>query len=363
MQFNPDAGNKLTELPRKVRFVRDLEAFEGPILSEYHAASGTGLYVEKWCERDGAISRYLLVRSDQRALAEFLGGKLSMLRLLREASDGIGFLIDRMGSELVAIHISALANLPRAYFPTASRYHDPDLRPAWAVVPQSYLYDETWDSNMFATIERNYFNAAGFAYLTKPNTNRSLPPSILDFVYEGGYSVMHAFNYIRAAVPVSDRAKSGSIVASSPGVLTIDAPAETADRLGQALRALSRSLVHYRNIHEWSRLSPERVAETPLLMPPLEVADEQIERLCSALDVDSTKLYPSTVASEFALAATMVAGKLIAAYYRVLLRVLDPMPNAEFLGVEIAHADQIERPSIGPTDTFEDEPETIQLRR
>lgn len=329
LDLDPDF--RLNELPRRVTLVRDLEEYEGPLLSEYKATYGSAAYVEKFCARSGDVCRYLLVRSDQRAIAEFLGGRLSMLSLLRDASDGVGFLIDRRLTETIAVHIAPFARIPKAYLPTPARMHNEDLRPSWDIVPQSYLIDEHWDSSMFATIERNYFNAAGFAYLTKPNTDRALPSKILEIDYEGGYPVMHAFNAIRAAVPEDQRSRPGGVNANSPGVLTIDAPAETAERLGAALHAHSRSYIYYHAVHQWSRLSRNTLAG----LPTLEVARQNVRDLCEALDVDPAKLYPKQVAPDREAEVVLIAGKLIAAYYRVLLRVLDPVQGVEFVGVQI----------------------------
>ena len=127
-----DAG-----LPRSIEFVRGLEEFDGPILSEYRAADGGGCYVEKWCAQEADVSRFLLVRSEWRYIAEFLGRKISMHELLFDNTDGHGFLIDRSGSQIVQVWSAPLAVLPRAYFPTATRFHDEDLRPVWETMSQS----------------------------------------------------------------------------------------------------------------------------------------------------------------------------------------------------------------------------------
>jgi hypothetical protein len=160
------------------------------------------VYVEKWCTRQDGVSWFLLVRSDQRTIAEFLGGRLPMLDLLNKRSDGIGLLIDRETVQTVAVWLVSIADVPRGYLPRPDRLHDESFRPEWDIVPQSYLIDVyDWDTKMFAVIERDYLNAASFAYHTKPGTQRELPRNILDFRFDGGYSVMHAFNAIRDQVP------------------------------------------------------------------------------------------------------------------------------------------------------------------
>lgn len=350
----PEFGPKLTGgLPRKLEFVRDLEAFDGPILSEYRAVSGGAVYVEKWCTREEGVSRFLLVRSERRAIAEFLGARLSMRQLLTESSDGIGFLVDRSASLPEEVQIVPLANLPRSYFPKPARMHDEALRPDWEVVPQNFLVDsDGWDAKLLASIERHYLNAASFAYLTKPKTNRRLPAWVLNIDYEGGYSVMHAFNSIRSQVPDDERSRSTGVTINSPGIITIESPAETAGQLSAALRALSRSAIHYQNVHSWSRLSPEGAQQIP------STAREHVEALSAALGVDSTKLFPEQLDPKTEKDSILVAGKLIAAYYRVLLRVLDPVEGVEFLSVQVE-----DRPSLTALDVQDEETEQIALSR
>lgn len=348
----PQLGQRLEKLPRRLQFVRDLEAFEGPILSEYRAAYGGAVYVEKWCARADGVSRFLVVRSEERAIAEFLGGRLSMLKLLTERSDGFGFLIDQRQGETVGVSIVPIDILPKPYLPKPTRFHDETLRPEWGVVPQSYLIDvDDWDAKMFAGIERNFLNATSFAYHTKPGTNRELPSHILDIWYDGGYSVMHMFNAIRERVPLEARAKAAAVAAASPGVLTIGTPAETSSQLVQAIRALPESVVAYQAVHAWSRLSPDNADQVP------PVARENVERLCRALNVEHRKLYASSIPPEHEKDAVLVAGKLIAAYYRVLLRVIRPLPGVEFMGVTLEH-----EPEISAVEIQEEEPEVVEIR-
>lgn len=355
----PNFGQRTDRLPAGLRLVRELEFFEGPILSEYRATGSGSAYVEKWCAHDGGVSRFLLVRSDQRAIAEFLGGRLSMRELLNSRSDGIGLLIDRAGSvapqehhRMPAVWLVSIAELPRGYLPRPERLHDESFRPEWDTVPQSYLVDvDDWDAKMFAAIERNYLNATSFAYHTKPGTDRELPRNILDIRYDGGYSVMHAFNAIRERVPLAARAKPAAVAAASPGVLTIATPAETSAQLVQAVRALSSSVVAYQAVHAWSRLTMDNVEAVP------GTASDTVDRLCRALNVDPRKLYAQNGASEVERRyATLVAGKLIAAYYRVLHRVVRPIHGAELMGANLD-----EEPDIPVVDLQEDEPELVEL--
>ncbi|HWO20783.1 MAG TPA: hypothetical protein VNO30_18580 [Kofleriaceae bacterium] len=127
----PEIKNRRDRLPREVVWVRELEEFEGPILSEYRAALGSTQYVEKWCARADGVTRSLLVRVDQRAIAEYLGKRRTLLSLLTEPSDGMGHVIDRRKGETVAVYGVYLDDLPPGYLPKPTVFHDEELRPEW----------------------------------------------------------------------------------------------------------------------------------------------------------------------------------------------------------------------------------------
>jgi len=131
MTVLPEIKNRRDRLPREVVWVRELEEFEGPILSEYRAALGSTQYVEKWCARADGVTRSLLVRVDQRAIAEYLGKRRTLLSLLTEPSDGMGHVIDRRKGETVAVYGVYLDDLPPGYLPKPTVFHDEELRPEW----------------------------------------------------------------------------------------------------------------------------------------------------------------------------------------------------------------------------------------
>jgi len=279
-----------------------------------------------------------------------------MLDLLSKRSDGIGFLIDREDDRTTGVWLVPISEVPRAYLPRPDRLHDESFRPEWDIVPQSYLVDVyDWDAKMFAVIERNYLNAVSFAYHTKPGTQRELPRNILNFRFDGGYSVMHAFNAMQDWVPPETRARPVAVAASSPGVLTIATPAETSAQLVQAIRALPRCAAEYKAVHEWSRLNMNNADAVP------PTGRDSVERLCRALNVDHRKLYAPDAQDglfdwESERRAVLVAGKLIAAYYRVLNRAARPAFNIELSG---AHLD--EEPEVPVVDLQEDEPDVVEL--
>lgn len=326
----PSFGQSLGRLPRPLEFVRELEAFEGPILSEYRVRGGTGLYLEKWCARQGSTTRWLYARTEQRPVAEYLSGRLSMLDLLTIPSDGVCFLVDRAGDQTLAVFVAPFVALPTEYLPKPTAYHDETLRPEWDTVPQSFLLGSAWNAKMLADIERRYQNVAGFAYFTQPGTNRPpLPYGILDYTFDRGYPIAGAFQRLRVGVPREQRARSSGVSANSPGVLTMDAPAATASQVAFALNAVPTSLNAYDTLYSWSRIRPKDAAER---MPEIDLARQHIHRLCNHLGVEYRALLPHE--REDDLISVLAAGKLLAAYWRQLSRILNPREDIEFISVK-----------------------------
>lgn len=329
----PDFPIRLERLPRELTFVRVLEEFEGDILTEFRATNGSGLYLEKWCARDGTKNRYLLVRTELRSVAEYLGRRISMLQLLNGSSDGGGFIVDKDGGKVAAVFAVRLDSLPDGYLPKPSAFHDEGLRPTWRSVPQSFLLDTQWDAKLLATIERRYLDVFGFVYLTKPNANRKLPAITLSYDYDGGYPLMHTFNRIRFAPPAADRARAVGVSANSPGVLTIDAPSETVEQLSKCFSNLVKSATAYEVLHIWSRLAPTSVDRLP------QSAYSDLARLCQSLGIDISSLFPEpndnhpkpTEVPRYVLAA----GKLVASFYRKMWKLLEPEAGVEFLSFKV----------------------------
>ncbi len=121
----PKIGRRLDSLPVRLAWVRDLEFFEGAILSEHQAPNGD-VYLMKWCAQTGGTTRWLATQAEAGAISAYLDGKRSMFDLLN--TDG-GFLVDQVDNQIVAVWSVGLAEIPEAYLPTRNAMHDPTLRP------------------------------------------------------------------------------------------------------------------------------------------------------------------------------------------------------------------------------------------
>ncbi len=342
----PDYPLRLPGLPA-MTFVRELEEFDGPVLSEWKGSFDrrATIYLDKWGTRADGIVLSIIVRSAQRSVAEYLSGRISMRTLLLGPSDGIGFVVDRRGGEVVSVYLVALeSSLPAGYLPKEGTRHDENLRPAWRTVPQSFLIAADWDASVIADVETLYHDVSGFLFLTEPAANRSLPGGVLHYRYDRGFPIGAAFRQIRATIPREHRARSVGVAAGSPGVLTLEASPAMASRLAGVLSGLPRFRSAYDAVSSWSGISPGRLER----MPDLDAARQQVATLCSHLKVDVSVLLPP--GSEKDPYAVLVAGKLVAAFHRKLWQTVRSEAG-QFISVNVG------TPSKQLEEDGEEEPE------
>jgi hypothetical protein len=108
--------------------VRDIEAFDGPILSELRDADGVP-YLEKWCTHGDNFVRLLVVRTTHEAVGEYVAGRVSMLDLLTRPNGDAGFIVDYAGGELYSVEPVCVSTLPDSWLPMSTAMHDESLRP------------------------------------------------------------------------------------------------------------------------------------------------------------------------------------------------------------------------------------------
>jgi hypothetical protein len=332
---------------------RDIEAHEGPILSELRSPGGA-LFVEKWCACQGDVVRTLVVRSDQRALAEYLVGRTALIELLTKPNNDVGFLVDRSVKEPRRVQLVQVSSLPSEYLPKPGAKHDVTMRPDWTTTPQTFLLDTEWDAKLLSDLEKLYLTVYAVNFFTAPENDASPPPAMQSYVLNGGYSYWRLFDLLRRSVPKSEKARSVGVAAASPGVLTIAAPTEAAGRIAAAMSSVARpnTVKAYRTLHDWSRIHESKAASVP------SAAVENLRRLSALLGVDCAKLLPETHTPQHVLRA----GKIIAAYYRRLWRLLEPQwEGVEFLAPGVVRGDKDAPTSVYDDEEEEEEEEELDL--
>lgn len=300
------------------------------LLYEVRAKSGGGVYVGWDCGVHGGARETLLVRSDPRSIAEYLGQRLTTRELLVRSNDDVGFLFTATPGHEGRARIVAVSALPEAYLPSLARRHTADMQPPWDDVPQSFLVEENWSPELFKELEKSYLNVFSLTYFLDPTADAAvhrLTASELD-----GYAYGNLYKTLRNALPANETAKATRLAAASPGVLTIAASRKTSQRVAIALQVIrSESAIKaYRVLHDWSRLNETEADQ----LPPTALDD--VRRLSNMLMIDAMRLLPEGHDKKQLLRV----GKIVASYYRQLVKLAAPPAGVEFLAphVEGSHA-------------------------
>jgi hypothetical protein len=103
---------------------RDLETFEGPLLSEFRSSTGD-IYLYSWCDTWEHGHRWLVFRVTARDLAMYLHGRLSLRKLIYSSPEPVVYIVDLDDDgKMRKVDFAPLDGIPAEYLPDDS---------AWAV--------------------------------------------------------------------------------------------------------------------------------------------------------------------------------------------------------------------------------------
>jgi len=126
----PTIGTPIPFNTVSLTWVRDIEYFEGRILTEFVGNDGI-TYLEKWCTcaNSQRVQRYLQVASTPLAIQEYMAGRMSMLDLVTKPNANIGVLTDYVGGEIVGSTLVTVSELaPTKYLPEPDAMYDETLQ-------------------------------------------------------------------------------------------------------------------------------------------------------------------------------------------------------------------------------------------
>ncbi len=322
----PAVGTAISDgFVRKLTFVRSLEEYEGPILTEWASEAG-GTYLEKWCTQTpaGDVFRSLIVRCDTRSVELYLAGKLDLKTTLLARSDGFGFLVDRSLDDATAVYLVDMDSLPDGYLPSPAARHDPSLRPASDRTRQMFLLGADWTGAQIGTIERSYLDAAAFNFFAaKSAEGDRFPTQHLQYKYRRGYPVANAFAKLRDEQPARARPRAVVVQAASPGLLAFEIDTKTAANILRSVRKVRDAEPLYKNVQTWASQDIDGVVD----LPP--DAAEDLKHLADVLDLELDRFGVSNTTPDDRI---MTVGKLLTSYFRKLQKLADPKLVAEFIG-------------------------------
>lgn len=118
------AGIAIRKLTIKLEKMGDLLAYEGPILSHFISDNNED-FLFYWVESDDTHNRWLVYKTNNYLLRNFLQAQMNHRDLLQSAVDGFVYVID-INDELDYEHIiiTPIENIPLNYFPPKDSFYE-----------------------------------------------------------------------------------------------------------------------------------------------------------------------------------------------------------------------------------------------
>jgi hypothetical protein len=314
--------------PGKLKRVRDLEYYQGPLLSEFKSKTGEP-YLYLWRESDQKCNRWLVFRTSRRDLARFLTGGLTLLDLIQDNRDGFVYLVDLdSAAEISSVSIAFLEQLPASYLPTDKSYYDEDLkgRDEDGISRHAILVEGDLDFQDLGTLPRKYRNVYSTLYMLGKDRNQGLTPDHqVHYKMKGGWVYKTMFEQLEKLIPSKDQPRLGAVQIASPGVIDMHLNDEVAAQVTKAVAQFKENAhglsVLYDSIDRWvhGREPKKEKKDTKRKSKPKETSlatDKEIrgeiQDLCSQLGFIDYAFLNSLVSDTRQLA------KIVLAYYRRL---------------------------------------------
>jgi len=246
----------LVRIPVDLEFVRDLEAFDGPLLSEFQSSDGeTFLYY--WCDCSDQANRWLVVRTPREDLFRYLVGRTPLLSLILECRDGFLYVVDiDRDAEVLSAWFVYAENVPENYLPGPKSFRQPGagIEPGF----QDVSVDQKWDYEQVSAYPRKYLQA--YAFHTAFGLGGDPEALVVDYRLTKGWVFGSLFERMRTNAPPPRRASLEAVAFASPGYLRFRVDPVIAEGLRDAvaryqgsrseLRRMVRELQTWTNGHQ-----------------------------------------------------------------------------------------------------------------
>ncbi len=315
-------GTPIEKLPLELEHVRDLEEFDGPLLSEFRAPNGeTFLY--SWCDRDDHANRWIIARTPLQILCRYLVGGISLRQVIVECRDGFVYIVELDSeAEVTKAWLITTNDLPASYVPGERSFHQRDANTECGF--QDVFVGDKWGQEELLSYPSKYLDAyAVHSALGRGSEPVGHPGVWLDYNLTQGWIFHTAYQTLRA---MSAENKQGSLAAmgvASPGFYRFKVDPTVAE-------GLRRAVVAYRaNRKDIERVCAEMSAWANKRLDLHDKAVlERIDWVCGVLGIDGHALRSR-------IATTHAAAKMVASYVdRVtILAQRDASGNAMLVGL------------------------------
>jgi len=286
-------GAKLPALPLVgLETVRDLEHFDGPLLTHFRHPRGDH-YLYYWCDCDEHVNRWMVMRVGEANIIRLINRFVPLDYVIpKECQDDFAYFVDIDGAgQVLQVVMLGIDGIPGEYIPAQGAYLDADV----AKDERSYsvLLESDLSLHHLSDLPRVYSQVYALLY-----TLGILKPGRLEgYPWRGGFSAMHFYRWLVDRLPGEHRPALDSIQYASPGFMRFTVHRATAAKVAKCLallavdssevRAAYSHLMFYIRENKlndlpldldgtqgvWQKHDVELAARTKLLLSALDVRD------------------------------------------------------------------------------------------
>lgn len=290
----PLTGQSLPSLPISgLTKVRDLEYFDGPLLSHFKREQGDH-FLYYWCDCGENSQRWMVLRVAETSIIRLANRFLPLDQVIPGAAqDDFVYFVDAIsGGQTNQVSLVFKADIPEEYLPKPGSYIEPEHSAEDRLYP--LLIEGSLSLGELLDIPLRYVQAYSFLYAVTVLKAVQLQA----FPWRGGFSSMHFYRGLPNVVPSEHKPTVESIQYASPGFIRFLVHRPTADALGVRIAAFldrtspehriasqlrayiaEEKLNDLRDTHpdpkdpEWSKYQTELVSRTRTLLGALQIDD------------------------------------------------------------------------------------------
>ena len=231
-------GIILPKLPISgLKWVSDLEYFDGPLVSHYRHDATDDAYLQYWvdCEKD--VNRWMWVRVTENDVIRlsFRDESLDQVIPVRCQDDFVYFL-DKGPNGTTTVVLIAVSKIPEEYTPDTGALLSPE-KSNEKTFP--ILINEDLETKDLGDIPRVFRQAYSILYLLTPKHTASRD-KFLSHPWRGGFSSVHFYKEVESFVPNKAQVNFEKIQYSSPGFMKFSLDRPTAEFVSHCVALVSK---------------------------------------------------------------------------------------------------------------------------
>ena len=244
--MTPVSGATLASLPiTGLRRIRNLDAFDGPLLTHYVHPSGDH-YLYYWCDCDETTNRWMVLRVSETSIVRLVSRFVPLDYVIpRSCKDDFVYFVDIDGeTNIKRVTLTPSTAIPDDYIPAKGAYLDADLqndRHSYAVLIEGDL-----SIPEIGQFPRLFSQAYALVYcleVLKPGEFRRYP-------WRGGFSGMHFYRGLLDRVPREDRPAVKTFQYASPGFIRFSLHRPSAEAVAESVTCLAADRTEVRAARE-----------------------------------------------------------------------------------------------------------------